>query len=178
MANPQPILLGGFPGLHQVARRLRTSIRLAYSGQIARAMATHQLQRVQPIRLHLVVGLDRHPRRRYYRASHAQLRLLPIQHVTDWAGFFTDRSCSAGLSYPINLRTNLERLAIRPRRVLLHPARRRHRNRFGMDIQSPKSSLLRQCRFVSSCGSGLCCSFGHSLTDDLQTGAGYSIMTP
>jgi hypothetical protein len=45
-------------------------------------VTARQLQGIPPIRLHPVAGFGRNQRSRNHRALHAQLRPLPIQHIS------------------------------------------------------------------------------------------------
>ena len=52
MPRAKLILLGRFPGPHQIAQRLVIRVRHPYRCQFSRPIIPRQLQRIPPIRLH------------------------------------------------------------------------------------------------------------------------------
>jgi hypothetical protein len=156
MACPQLILLGCLTRPHQIAQRLRSLVRNPHCRQIAGSITASQPLRIAAIRLHPVAGLHRHQRRRDHFASNAQLRQLPIQHVTRRARFVAALQL---LDRPQPLHQLADRLrTVGNRSQAAHLAIRlgnRNGYRFGMDIPTHKSYLFLHDRFLSACGSEL-----------------------
>jgi hypothetical protein len=78
------IFLGRLARPHQIAQSLVCGVRNPHRSQLAGAVTSRQLFRIAAVRLHPIPGLARHQRRRNHFARHAQLRELPVQHVTGW----------------------------------------------------------------------------------------------
>ena len=98
-------------------------------------MTARQLLGITPIRLHPIAGFGRNQRWRHDRTLDAQLRQLPIQHITRRTSFIASPQMLgrakllnqlADRLFPIRDRSQAANLAIR--------LGYRNSNRLGMDI--------------------------------------------
>lgn len=165
MARPELILLRHFPRAHEIPQRFGRRIRHPHRGEIPGPIAARKLRGIFAIRLHAIPRLRRNQARRDHIAMHAERRELPVQRIPGRPSFVAD----AQRRWPAELRDQLPHgLWAIPNRPHLAdtPVRLgdRHRDRFGMDIETHMTHFLWHKRPAPSC-----CGSGQSACSDWLT---------
>ena len=154
MPMAQLIFLGGFAGSHQIAQRLMVRIRNPDRRQFAGAVTARQLLGVPAVGLHPLSGLGGNQGRRDHLTCHTQLRELPIQHISGWAGLVAALQPFGPTQFRDHLSHRLQTIGDDAEAAdLAGRLGNRHRDRICVDIQSDKAYFTHERPFPFVCGS-------------------------